>query len=199
MKLNKAVNSRNSLLAKPKKKRLSAVDWLQGSLDLLAREGHSVLTIDKLCENLQVTKGSFYAHFKSRSDFERRLIEYWEDQFTASVERAMRGLKALSPEDRMFELLSLTTKERSAVYDVAVRAWAATHPELKDVIKETDDIRMGTIRGMMRKMGFRGRDLEMRTHVFVTYASFRWVVQSQKFDPTKSESLRSICELLTAK
>ena len=199
MLLKKSPNVRISSGRPRTKKRLSKFDWLEASFDLLATRGHSALTIDELCKNLKVTKGSFYAHFKSRAEFSRRLIEFWEEQFTTRVSDAMQRLQDLPPEKRLFELLRYTTEHRSSQYDVPVRAWAATHPELHDVIEETDQLRLTTIRDILRQVGFRGRDLEMRTHAFVTYASFRWAVESPKFDAHTDENLRNVCRLFTSK
>ena len=40
-------------------KRLSQRDWLERAMSVLAREGGARVTIDRLCQELGVTKGSF--------------------------------------------------------------------------------------------------------------------------------------------
>ena len=44
-------------------RRLSADDWIQAGFALLAEGGPNALRLDRLCERLEVTKGSFYWHF----------------------------------------------------------------------------------------------------------------------------------------
>ena len=50
---------------------------LQRALLVVAREGGSELTIERLVAALGVTKGSFYWHFRDRSDFVRALAGHW--------------------------------------------------------------------------------------------------------------------------
>jgi hypothetical protein len=43
--------------------RLGLDDWIQAGYALLAEEGIQAIKIDRLCDRLGVTKGSFYWHF----------------------------------------------------------------------------------------------------------------------------------------
>ncbi len=47
---------------------LTAADWAQAALQLIAEAGLGALTVEALAARLGVTKGSFYWHFKGRSD-----------------------------------------------------------------------------------------------------------------------------------
>src|SRR5690606_6770697 len=52
---------------KPERKgRLSAEDWAQAALDLIAEHGVASVAVEPLARRLGVTKGSFYWHFPSR-------------------------------------------------------------------------------------------------------------------------------------
>ena len=53
-----------------RKARLTREAWLAKALDILA-ENPEHLRIDELAERLDVSKGSFYWHFKNRSEFVR--------------------------------------------------------------------------------------------------------------------------------
>ncbi len=44
-------------------RRLSVDDWIQAGFAILADGGPNALRVDRLCERLGVTKGSFYWHF----------------------------------------------------------------------------------------------------------------------------------------
>jgi AcrR family transcriptional regulator len=46
--------------------RLSAEDWENGALDMIAEEGVNALAVEALARRLGVTKGSFYWHFRTR-------------------------------------------------------------------------------------------------------------------------------------
>ena len=47
---------------------LTAADWAQAALQLIAEAGLGALTVEALAARLGVTKGSFYWHFSGRSD-----------------------------------------------------------------------------------------------------------------------------------
>ncbi len=181
-----------------KNNRLSRADWLQAALEALGNHGPSHLTIDRLSENLNVTKGSFYAHFENRAVFSRHLIEFWRDKYTTSVSTAMRELVNLPPEEKLEQLLMHVVRLRE-MYELAVRSWVGTEPALKDVLEDVDNIRMSTVRGIFREMGFRGSDLELRTHALVVYASFRLSIESLRFKLESVDDIRKICTLLCAK
>jgi hypothetical protein len=46
----------------------TAADWAEAALQLIAEAGLGALTVDALAARLGVTKGSFYWHFKGRSE-----------------------------------------------------------------------------------------------------------------------------------
>ena len=58
--------------------RLSADDWAQAALDLVAEDGVHAVAVEPLARRLGVTKGSFYWHFPSRDALLRAALERWE-------------------------------------------------------------------------------------------------------------------------
>src|SRR3546814_2778554 len=64
---------------KPERKgRLSAEDWAQAALDLIAENGVAAVAVEPLARRLGVTKGSFYWHFPSRDALLQAALERWE-------------------------------------------------------------------------------------------------------------------------
>jgi len=55
----------------------SCKEWLSLALDVLAREGNAKLRVEAIAAALGVTTGSFYWHFKNRSDFLESLVRHW--------------------------------------------------------------------------------------------------------------------------
>ena len=60
-------------------------DWFSAAEDVLVAEGVEAIRIDHLCQQLDVTKGSFYWHFENRADFVEQLLELWHREYTANV------------------------------------------------------------------------------------------------------------------
>ena len=67
-------------------RRMSREEWLAHALDALEKEGGGALTIDKLSRRLGVSRGSFYWHFKDRTDFIRQLVDHWSMISLSSVD-----------------------------------------------------------------------------------------------------------------
>ena len=63
--------------------RLSAADWEQGALDLIASQGLGAVAVEALARQLGVTKGSFYWHFPTREALLKAALLRWENQAEA--------------------------------------------------------------------------------------------------------------------
>jgi AcrR family transcriptional regulator len=147
------------------KTRLSREAWLAEALEVLAKDPEH-LRVDELAERLGVSKGSFYWHFENRSDFVYSMAEYWRDTNTTAVAKIITSASG-SPEDHLYLLMKTVLENRSAQYDLAVRAWARHEPGILPVIREVDRIRLKTIRGIFDDMGLEASEASMRTRVFL--------------------------------
>ena len=79
--------------ATEKSKGLSRNEWLARALEVLAKEGSSVMTVDALVKRLNVTRGSFYWHFEDRADFIRQLVHYWSVAFTEEIAKEVSKVR----------------------------------------------------------------------------------------------------------
>ncbi len=167
------VNKHNWVIAATLKKRtrFSRTDWLARAMDVLSRKGGARLRINDLCQELGVTKGSFYAHFEDRADFVRQFVAYWAETFTQSVVNEIDKLADVTAKARLLALMRLLHHEKMARYDVAVRAWAAQESSVAQEVRKVDKLRFAYIRQIFHEMGFRGADLDLRTRLFVGYHS----------------------------
>ena len=50
------------------RRRLNREDWLNAGLRILLENGIGALTVDRMADALEISRGSFYHHFKSRQD-----------------------------------------------------------------------------------------------------------------------------------
>ena len=160
-----------------RKMRLKRSDWLLLAAEIISKQGDAKLKINHLCERLDVTKGSFYAHFKNRNDFVEQFVDYWLKQFTRIVVTEIGVLADEPAEARLFELMRLINRKQLSKYDVAVRAWGSRDPIVARGVREADRIRFEFVREIFRDMGFRGPDLDLRTRLFVVFQSSYGAVQ----------------------
>ena len=153
-----------------KKKRLSREAWLQTALEVLAKEGRARLRLEHIAQKLGVTTGSFYWHFKNREDFVMSLAEYWA---TWSTEQATKFVSAKGGDaaDRLMNLMQVVLENDLGRYDIVMRSWALHEPQVNQVVKKVDHIRLLFVRRLFSQMGFKGDELEVRSQIFASYLS----------------------------
>ena len=83
----------STMEAKPTKRRpaLSPERWFEAAQEILVAEGMEAIRIDRLCQTLDVTKGSFYWHFPSRAAFLADFLQHWREGATLSVIENLSG------------------------------------------------------------------------------------------------------------
>src|SRR5262249_21435709 len=81
---------------------LTASDWAEAALQLMAEKGLGALTVSALASRLGVTKGSFYWHFRGRSELLAAALARWEQRATTE---AITGLEAVHDPRRRLELM----------------------------------------------------------------------------------------------
>lgn len=70
----------------------SLTSWLNLGIYLLDTHGFRSLKIKEMCQKQSVTKGSFYHWFKSKRDFEIKLLNYWKQRYTQGfITQAEKG------------------------------------------------------------------------------------------------------------
>src|ERR1700675_1624452 len=81
---------------------LTSSDWVEGALQLISDAGLGALTVDALATRLGVTKGSFYWHFKGRSELLAGALGRWEHRATTE---AIAGLSAVTDARQRLNLM----------------------------------------------------------------------------------------------
>jgi AcrR family transcriptional regulator len=151
-----------------RRERLSREAWLEQALEVLSHEGESKLRIDKICQALGVTKGSFYWHFDGRADFLQAILEYWMETYNRHVPATAKAGGG-SAADQIRCVFEIVTGENLGRFDTAFDAWAAHEPEISDQVREAYRLRYEYVGELFRKLGFRGVALEVRTVAFLSF------------------------------
>jgi AcrR family transcriptional regulator len=151
------------------KKRLTRSCWQEVALELLKKDGINAVTVDALAAQLGITRGSFYHHFKDRNDLAREMLAYWKQKWTVELRDDVDAL-GLDGLQSLIALANLITHRKASGYDTAVRAWAIHDEMAREVVKESDKIRLNFIRKQFAKIGFKDLDLENRSRLFLYYA-----------------------------
>ena len=64
---------------------LTKDDWLGEAMELLRSQGVGGVRILTLAKSLQVSRGSFYWHFRDRRDLLDHMLDWWDRQMTDTV------------------------------------------------------------------------------------------------------------------
>jgi AcrR family transcriptional regulator len=131
--------------------RLSAADWEQAALDLIAEHGVAAVAVEALARQLGVTKGSFYWHFPNREGLLKASLERWENQDTDSVFGQVEPIA--DPRERLCELFRRTGREAKShvIYSALLRA--LDHPIVQPVMARVSQRRMDLLTRAYRQTG----------------------------------------------
>ena len=139
--------------------RLTPADWIGHGLDTLARNGPNALKVGAMAAGLNVSRGSFYWHFRDIGDFRDQLLRAWLEETT---EQVIARIEAAAPgPDRLKALLrgafvtrpGLASASRSFAAEGAIRAWAAEDPAVAAMVAAVDERRIGYIAGELAAAG----------------------------------------------
>lgn len=148
--------------------RLSANDWAQAALDLIAEEGVHAVAVEPLARRLGVTKGSFYWHFPSRDALLRAALERWEQ---VELDEVFARLEAVAdPRERMRELfLRVAHEVRShIIYSELLKT--LDHPVVQPVMQRVSKRRLDYLMLAFRQLGMARPQAQHRAHL--TYAAY---------------------------
>jgi AcrR family transcriptional regulator len=130
---------------------LSKKDWFYEGFSLLEEGGSAKITIDTLCQRLNVTKGSFYHHFKHIRGYTEELMEFWLEENTLAVMRQADQVQ--TEEDRLKTGLQLIASLRHKA-ELHIRAWSFFHTTVKEYVHKADQIRLNYLAGLFIQLGY---------------------------------------------
>lgn len=136
--------SENKLIAKAppraEKQRLSAEDWENAALELLAQEGVSAVAVEPLAKRLGVTKGSFYWHFPTRDALLEAALKRWENDDRGDVMSRVEVIP--DPRDRLRQLIRLTSRTLRTHRVMSALLNSIDHPLVGPVIGRINEQRL---------------------------------------------------------
>jgi AcrR family transcriptional regulator len=152
---------------------LTASDWAEAALQLIAEKGLGALTVSALAARLGVTKGSFYWHFQGRSDLLAAALARWEQRATTEN---IRGLDAVEDPRRRLELiLSAAAQPPRSRSLYAALAEAAEDPVVRRVLNRVASARITYLEVCYSHLGFPAAPA--KAHAVFAYAAYRGLLQ----------------------
>jgi AcrR family transcriptional regulator len=159
-------------LSKPERSgRLSADDWAQAALDMIAEQGVAAVAVEPLARRLGVTKGSFYWHFPSRDALLVAALERWEK---LELETVWGQLEAVpDPRQRLRALFEMVAHEFKSHVIYSELLKAADNPAVQPVIGRVSERRLDYLTAAFRQAGLGRTDAQHRARLaYSAYVGF---------------------------
>src|ERR1700683_1866136 len=112
-------------------------NWLRAAENRLAQNGIESVRVEVLARDLGVSKGSFYWHFRDRSELLEKLLTRWEDAEIDWLNVVARAVAA----DRMR-------------LEVSLRAWARADERIAGRVAAVEKRKSRLIAEVLREIGF---------------------------------------------
>lgn len=161
------------------KDRLTRSAWLDHGLRILARQGADALKVGALATGLNVSRGSFYWHFKDISEFRLQLLQRWQERTTDQV---IEGIDtSIMGAARLTHLMKLAFNEDRSL-DRAIRAMASTDADVAKMVASVDARRVGYMAKWLIEAGVESQRALPRAE-FLYWA---YIGQSAVMDPRHS-------------
>jgi len=176
--------------SRSKRNRATRADWLSAALDSLYEEGPKGLNIQALARRLNISKTSFYWHFKNKAELVDALIDLWRHEFTEIVTQNVQ-LQSSPPRQRLAKAMEIVDRFDLGNYDSSFRIWARTEPRVAKAVREANRLRLDFANKAFAELGFSGESLACRSALWVGYQSTERYVFPE-FSAAKRKALREV-------
>jgi AcrR family transcriptional regulator len=146
-------------------RRLSADDWIQAGFAILAEGGPNALRLDRICEHLGVTKGSFYWHFADLPAYRSALLESWASLHDQDRQRFL-DMGGAAPRDRLKAMMQALMSPQLYSLERAMRVWSLTDETVAEGVRRSDMQVLGAVHQIFTDAGFEGQDALVRAVTF---------------------------------
>jgi AcrR family transcriptional regulator len=146
-------------------RRLSVDDWIQAGFALLADGGPHALRVDRLCERLGVTKGSFYWHFSDLHAYRTALLEAWGSLQDVDRQR-FENSSGVDPRQRLADMMQAVVRPQQWALERAMRMWALTDEAVAANVRKSDGRVFRAVFQAFTDAGFDAEDAGIRSAVF---------------------------------
>ena len=151
--------------------RLSAEDWAQAALEVIAEQGVAAVAVEPLARRLGVTKGSFYWHFPSRDALLQAALERWEQVEEETVYGSVEAVP--DPRERLRALFVVVAHEARSHIIYSELLKALDHPIVKPVIERVSGRRLDYLTASFRQAGMNRTDAQHRARLaYAAYVGF---------------------------
>ena len=164
--------------------------WLAEGLEALLEGGTEALRIDGLAERLEVTKGSFYAHFDGKVAYLTAVSEHWREQ-AMPIEVDLFYETAGTLPEKLLALARYVDRSERVRYDMAIRELGKINECAADAIESVSRARLDFSFEVFRRAGFEEAEARARGHLLSG-----WLLASVLIEGELPDEVAEICQVL---
>jgi AcrR family transcriptional regulator len=165
--------------------------WLRAGLEALRKGGVGAVRVERLAEEVGVTKGSFYHHFRDRGALLDAVLEFWAREMTDAEFDRVRELRG-GLAARLLALATDVLEHGMGRYDPAIRAWARSDRKVAASVAQVDRRRVRALAGFFADGGFNAAEAPVRARLFYTFLLGEPQVRAPGRDPGELERMVKI-------
>jgi AcrR family transcriptional regulator len=164
---------------------LDRASWIKGALAALAEEGPAGLRVEVLAKKLNVTKGSFYWHFKDRRDLVDAVLDEWKDGRIRDIHKqtAAQPGEELHALHHTIDVYSASRNRRGLPIELAVREWARRDARAAAVVEEVDAERLHCAARLFEARGLPPAEAAARSVLLYAYVFGFSLMRCDRYTP----------------
>lgn len=157
--------------------RLKPRDWIEAGFARLGTQGVGFVRVEVLARDLGVSKGSFYWHFRDRSDLLGQMLSQWEGDELDWLAPGQGGDEGAAV--RWARLVNRTANPGRMQIELALREWARRDERVARRLALVEGRKAAFIAGILREVGFQGSSAESWSEV-VLFVSLGWLERTTR-------------------
>jgi AcrR family transcriptional regulator len=175
--------------------KLGRQNWLEVGIQILIERGIEAVRVDPLAKLLNVTRGSFYWHFKNRDDLLDEILHEWEARNTKSIIERIEGLDS-APSAKLLSLLEIAAEDDNLL-EKAVRVWSVNDVKAAAAIARIDQQRLDYLQNLFLQLGFSEIDSKVRAQIAYSVKLGWFVMASSSYASERLTEIRLVHAILT--
>ena len=178
---------------------LTPETWIEAATSVLVDQGIDHVRVDVLAGQLNVTRGSFYWHFRDREDLLRRVLQAWSERSTEQLTRRL-ATASDDPHAQLLDVISLPFRGRAAVraarIELAIRAWARRDEMARAAVDAADASRIAYHGQVFTALGFKDEEARLRAFMLYSYEVAESLLGRQGTAAQKQERSAFVARLM---
>lgn len=160
--------------------------WMKKALDVLFSHGIGAVKVEVLARELNVTKGSFYWHFKNRDDLLHEMVDWWRENQIGFIDRLDVSHIRDAP-NLIKSVIDFTDQTDDSHHDVAMREFARFDRYAAKAVAEIDQRRIDYLCVLFGAAGFDSAESLLRAQALYFYQVGEYTTSLNLSDDLRDE------------